>query len=81
MHGESPESRKKEIDALAGFIRAQFADTGICILRQQALSVLWNHEPEMSDMDKRLLVHNFAQQYGFLPVIDYGLDCAIFREG
>jgi len=32
-------------------------------------------------MDKRLLVQNFSRQYGFLPVIDYGLACAIFREG
>ena len=65
---------------MAARIRKDIAEWGVCNLERADLAFFWVGNEAMHDLEKRMLLRNFALQYGFTPVIDYGLESAVFRN-
>jgi hypothetical protein len=74
-------SHKELIAALVARIRLGITKSGICNINEADLPLIWVEDAgPLSDLQKRIRVHDFSLQYGFLSVIDYSLASAVFRN-
>jgi len=69
----------RKLDDLAERIKLGIANKGIHVLHKEDLAFIWgNHE--LSDMEKRMHVKNFAVLFGFHPLIKDDLESVFFRD-
>ena len=81
MQSDNHNEREMDIDSLAGRIRQEVSKAALyCLEDQAALALIWGDDKTLSDTEKRMHVKNFALQYGFNAVVDFGLSCVVFRD-
>ena len=71
-------SLKDDMDALAGKIREGIFKEGCYVLHKEDLELLCP-DPAQSDEDKRRIVRNFSDHYGFVVQLSPGQMTAVFR--
>ena len=67
------------MDALLERIKHTIYRKGVSQLRRDELSIIWYNNANLTDGQKRIFLQNFAMLHGLFVVIDYGLECAVFR--
>lgn len=70
---------QQTLDSLADRTRRGIETSGIYTLDQDDLRLMWNHDSDLTEAEKRLHVENFARIYGFRVHINSDLSLATFR--
>ena len=71
---------QQDFDALAERIRLGIATVGSCFIDRHDLEILWPEGNIPSDEEKRVIVKNFAAQYGFTVDLGPSLLVAVFQN-
>jgi hypothetical protein len=80
MQGPNHSPRKEELNSLAQKISAKICACGVCQLKEAEISLIWCGRSDLTAIEKRFQVADFARQYGFLVVAEYDLYSAVFRK-
>ena len=71
---------KQELDDLAGRIRREISEAGICNLHQRDFEIILGKDHQLNETEKRLRVENFSRHYGFIAAVRFDLERIIFRN-
>ena len=70
----------KDLDALAERIKLRMEYLGLAAFYREELSIVWNHDESLPDLEKILLIKNFALYYGLIVRINDDVKAAIFNR-
>jgi len=70
---------KQILDELAKLIRSEIEKSEIHFLHETDLARLWGPNHDLSPVEKTLLIHNFANSYGFKVRVNDKQTSAVFH--